>query len=175
MYDVLNALLSDKKGGLVFECFDLWHIGFLLCVVLAAVFLSLYLRKRNDTQRSKVINAVINIAFGLYVLDFFLMPFAFEQIYIEKLPFHVCTAMCVMCFLSRYNSFLAPPNHGYRLTTPISSSRFSFFRSIYPPILPVGYSCIKHILTKLFHNLFAKRGFHSIQSLHRIEIRISRE
>lgn len=51
-------------------------------------------------------DAFLHIAFGLYIADFFLMPFACGRIDIEKLPFHICTAMCVACFISRHNRHL---------------------------------------------------------------------
>lgn len=105
MFDILTGLLSDIKGSITFRCFDSWHIGFILFFVALGVFHCLYLKRRDDRQRDKAIGTFINIAFGLYVLDFFLMPFAYGEIDIEKLPFHVCTAMCVMCFMSRHNAF----------------------------------------------------------------------
>lgn len=106
MYDILTFLLSDKKGGIIFKCFDLWHIAFILFFICLAVFACLFLKKQSHRQRSKVISTFICIAFGLYMLDFFAMPFAYGAIDIEKLPFHICTAMCVMCFWSRYNPTL---------------------------------------------------------------------
>lgn len=105
MSDILISLLSDKKGGITFRCFDPWHIGFIVFFIALAVLMCLYLQKKDVVCRNKVIQLFIHIAIGLYVLDFFLMPFAYREIDIEKLPFHVCTAMCVMCFMSRRNAF----------------------------------------------------------------------
>ena len=105
MSDILISLLSDKKGSITFRCFDPWHIGFIVFFIALAVLMCLYLQKKDVVCRNKVIQLFIHIAIGLYVLDFFLMPFAYGEIDIEKLPFHVCTAMCVMCFMSRHNAF----------------------------------------------------------------------
>lgn len=96
----------DKKDGITFQCFDAWHIGYILLFVLTAVFAAVYLRNKTVEKRRKVISGMINIAFGLYMADFFLMPLAYGAIDTEKLPFHICTTMCVLCFASRYNTFL---------------------------------------------------------------------
>ena len=105
MYNILQKILADQKGSLVFRMFDIWHVGYIVFFVVAAALLCLYLKNKTQDKRSRVINWVIGTALGLYVLDFFLMPFAYGEIDIKKLPFHVCTTMCVMCFMSRRNAF----------------------------------------------------------------------
>ena len=94
MYALLHQLLSDRKGGEVFVCFGVWHLGYMALVFGLAAFICLYLRNKPHPVRSRVAVALVGTAFGLYIADFFLMPFAYEQIDMEKLPFHVCTAMC---------------------------------------------------------------------------------
>ncbi len=106
MYATLNGLLSDKKGGEIFECFSIWHFIY-AAVIFGAIFAVVFcLRKKSVNIKKKAADIAVGIAVGLYALDFFLMPFAYGEIYVEKLPFHVCTAMCVMCFLSRRIKFL---------------------------------------------------------------------
>lgn len=106
MYNILRELLADKTGGTAFKCFGIFHIGVIAVFVAIAVLLCLYLKNKSREKREKVANTVIGIALGVYIADFFLMPFAYQAINIDKLPFHICTTMCVLCFLSRYNAFL---------------------------------------------------------------------
>ena len=106
MYDFLCGLLSDKKGGIVFNCFGIWHLIFVGFFVIPAVLITLFLKGKSLDKKKKVTDLFINISFGLYVADFFLMPLAYGEIDVEKLPFHACTAMCVLCFVCRYNKFL---------------------------------------------------------------------
>ena len=99
IYPYLHQLFSDKKGQAVFTCFGPWHFLFLL-VLLSCVLLGIMYFKRHPGAGKKIVGAAINLAFGLYVADFFLMPFAYGKIDMEKLPFHMCTLMSILCFLS---------------------------------------------------------------------------
>ena len=105
MYDILHKLLADQTGGVAFKCFGLWHSCYIIFFVALAAVLCLNLKNKSTEKQKRIINTMIGIALGLYALDFFLMPFAYEEISISKLPFHVCTTMCVMCFWSRYSAF----------------------------------------------------------------------
>jgi hypothetical protein len=100
MYSILHRLLADKKGGEIFELFGPWHFVYVGLTVLAIILVLLLRKDKNSQVKIKTANYFVNVAFGLYILDFFLMPFAYGEIDIEKLPFHGCTAMCVLCFLS---------------------------------------------------------------------------
>lgn len=157
MSDILTSLLSDKKGGLTFQCFDLWHICFILFFVALGVLSCLYLKKLDDGQRTKVIGAFINVAFCLYMLDLFLMPFAYGEIDIEKLPFHVCTAMCVMCFISRHNAFLGK----FRVQVAMLGFLSNLIYLVYPAgvmwhqVHPISYRVIQ---TLSFHGIMMVYG-----------------
>ncbi len=106
MHQTLQDLLSDRKGGPVFTCFGLYHLIYLaviLGVILAVIFL---LKNRSAAAKHRAATAALCTAAGLYAADFFLMPFAYGGIDVEKLPFHACTATCVLCVLARHNRFL---------------------------------------------------------------------
>lgn len=157
MFDILRKLLQDRTGGAVFQCFDLLHCCFIAFFVAAAVFLCLYLKNKSTQVRTKVINAVVGVALGLYVLDFFLMPFAYNAINIDKLPFHVCTTMCVMCFWSRYNRFLGK----FRLQLAMLGFLSNLTYLIYPAgmmwlnIHPLSYRVVQTIV---FHGVMMVYG-----------------
>lgn len=102
MYPILQQLLSDRKGGVIFTCFGIWHLLYVLLIGISIAGVIIVLSKKGENARKRVIRLAITLAFGLYMADFFLMPFAYGEIDVEKLPFHVCTAMCVMSFWSRH-------------------------------------------------------------------------
>ena len=89
--------------------------------------------------KQKVLKVLIYVAFGLYIADFFMMPLSQNEINIEKLPFHACTSMCVMCFLSYHNSFL----NKYRTSFAMLDTENSCGRiaaegiTVCPPCVPV--------------------------------------
>lgn len=157
MYDILTSLLSDKKGGIVFQCFDHWHIGFILFFAAMAVAACLILRRKDDRHRSKVISAVINVAFGLYMLDFFLMPFAYGEIDIEKLPFHICTAMCVVCFVSRRNSIIGRFKLQFAMLGFLSNLVYLIYPAgvMWHSVHPMSYRVIQ---TLTFHGIMMVYG-----------------
>ena len=99
MYAFLHGLLSDRKGGEIFTLFSLWHFLYIGLALLLIASLLLLTRRKTIEKKNKAATFFVDLAFGLYIADFFLMPFAYGEIDIEKLPFHICTAMCVMCFL----------------------------------------------------------------------------
>ena len=105
MYDALRNILQDHKGDVIFKCFGIWHILFILIIFSGIALTVLLLKNKSKETKQKAIKTTINFAFGLYILDFFLMPFAYGTIDIEKLPFHICTITCVLCFFSRHNKF----------------------------------------------------------------------
>ena len=157
MYGFLRNLLMDKTGGITFQCFDAWHIGFIVLFGVAAVLAARYLRGKNAAERGKVISAFAGIAFGIYMLDFFLMPLAYGQIDTEKLPFHACTTMCVLCFASRHNGFLGK----YRLQFAALGFLSNFIYLMYPAgvmwygIHPLSYRVVQ---TLVFHGFMVVYG-----------------
>lgn len=107
MRQAMQSLLADRPAASPFNCFGTWHLLYLaviLGVILAVIFL---LKNKSDTAKHRAASAALYTAFGLYMADLFLMPLAYGEIDVEKLPFHACTAMCLCCILSRHNAFFA--------------------------------------------------------------------
>jgi hypothetical protein len=146
MYLLLHELLADKKGGEVFTLFSTWHFFYIILTV-TAIALILILAK-NRHIKEKISKIFINVAFALYILDLFLMPLAYGEINIENLPFHVCTASCVLCFLSYHSSFLAR----YRSSIVILGFISNLVYLIYPAgimwyaVHPLSYRVIQSLL-----------------------------
>ena len=157
MYRFLNNLLSDKKGGEIFTLFGAWHFFYVALTIVTVAVVLLLLKNKSDDLKRKAPQTFIYIAFGLYVLDFFLMPLAYGEIDIEKLPFHACTAMCVLCFLSYHISFLEK----YRLSFVLLGFISNLVYVIYPAgvmwygIHPTSYRVIQ---TLLFHSVMTVYG-----------------
>lgn len=152
MYNTLHNILSDKTGGDVFDCFSPWHF-FYIFITIAAIAISLYVtRNKGQATKEKLLKVLIGSVFALYILDFFLMPFAYGQIYVDKLPFHSCTSMCIMCFASRNCNFLKK----YRLNFAMLGFLSNLAYLCYPAgimwfqIHPLSYRVIQ---TLVFHAL----------------------
>ena len=157
MYEFIHGVLSDQKGGAIFSCFGLWHMLYMI-VIFGCILLSvLLLQHRSDAAKARAQSVTINLAFGLYILDFFLMPFAYGGIDLEKLPFHMCTAMCVLSFLSHKHSFLGKFKTQFAMLGLVSNLIYV----IYPAgvgwqqIHPLSYRTVQ---TLLFHGTMTAYG-----------------
>ncbi len=161
MYNLLNELLKDKKSDIIFSCFGIWHIIYLLIIFSTIILLTILLKNKSKETKLKTINITINIAFGLYILDFFLMPFAYGEIDLEKLPFHICTLTCVLCFLSRHTKLLGK----YKIQFAILGLISNVIYVIYPAgvgwymIHPLSYRVIQ---TLLFHGVMSAYGIFTL-------------
>ncbi|MCR5329619.1 MAG: YwaF family protein [Lachnospiraceae bacterium] len=157
MYAKIHDLLCDRKGDVAFTCFGGWHIGYILLFFAIFTVIFLATHKKSAAIKDKTVNTLINIAFGLYILDFFMMPFAYEMIDIEKLPFHICTTMCVMCFLSRRVGFLKKDR--------IHLALLGFISNLVYLIYPAGVMwyavdplCYRVVQTLVFHGTMTVYG-----------------
>ena len=97
------------------------------------------------------------MTFGLYILDFFLMPLAYGEIDIEKLPFHACTAMCVMCFFSRHHSFFKRFRLQFAMLGFLSNTVYLIYPAgvMWHAVHPLSYRVIQ---TLLFHGMMMVYG-----------------
>ena len=157
MYEMIHAMLVDRREGVIFQCFSIWHILYLLVIFGTIALVIALFRGKNAAQRKKVVDISIRCAFGLYIADFFLMPFAYGMIDVEKLPFHVCTAMCVMCFLSRKNTFLGRWRIQFAVLGLISNLIYVLYPAgvAWHQIHPLSYRTWQ---TLLFHGAMTAHG-----------------
>ena len=51
MCDLLQKLLADQTGGAIFQCFDLYHLCFILFFVACGIGLCLYLKNKSAEKR----------------------------------------------------------------------------------------------------------------------------
>lgn len=161
MYNLLSDLLKDKKTDVTFNCFGIYHIIYMVIIFAVIILLVLLFKNKNEDSKKKLINTTINIAFSLYILDFFLMPFAYGGIDLEKLPFHICTFSCVMCFLSRHYKFLSNYSKSFALLGLVGNIIYV----IYPA--GVGWYqihplCYRVIQTLLYHGVMSAYGIFTL-------------
>ncbi len=156
MYLFLHELLKDRKGGEVFTLFSGWHWLYiaLTAAVLAAVLIAE--KKRSGEIRERTVRFFIDLAFALYIADFFLMPLSYGEINIEKLPFHVCTTTCTVCFLSYRVKFLEKFRQSFVLLGLIAN--FVYL------LCPAGV--MWHQVHPLSYRVVQTLGFHGIMTIY---------
>lgn len=157
MYEILRKILSDQKSDIIFKCFGIWHILFIVLIFSVIVFFIIYLKKKEKDKQINIINMFINISFGLYMLDFFLMPLAYGEIDIEKLPFHICTISCLLCFISRHNKYLAKYQKEFAVLGLVGNIIYVFYPAGvgWYKIAPYSYRVIQ---TLVYHGVMTGYG-----------------
>ena len=156
MYSFLHELLSDKKGGEIFTLFSVWHFFYIALTAIAAVTLLFLLKSKSADTKSKTARALSSLSFALYLADLFLMPLAYGEIDVEKLPFHACTAMCVVCFLSYRIDFLDK----YRT----SFAMIGFISNLVYLVYPAGV--MWHAAHPLSYRVIQTLIFHSVMTVY---------
>ena len=156
-YDYLSNLLSDKKGDVIFTCFGAWHFLYMLLIFGGTILTIILLKNKSQELKTKAINIAVSIAFGLYMADFFLMPFAYGEIVVDKLPFHACTSMCILSFAARHSKLLSKYTLQFALIGLISNLIYV----VYPDgvaayqIHPLSYRAVQ---TLIFHGAMVAYG-----------------
>lgn len=158
VYSFFSQLLSDKKDGVIFTCFGVWHLTWIILTAIVAFLIVVFIKSNEQKKKNDTTKNIINIAFGLYIADFFLMPFAYGEIDIEKLPFHICTATCVLCFISRHTKVLGAYRTHIALLAFISNLVYLIYPAgvMWHSVNPLSYRVIQ---TLLFHALMTIYGF----------------
>lgn len=157
IYEQLHGLLQDQKGGVIFTCLGLWHWLYMLVIFGAIFAIWWFARNQDEKTKHRVANGAISCAFALYMLDFFLMPFAYGEIDIDKLPFHMCTAMCILSFFARRSEFLGK----FRTTFALLGLISNLIYVVYPAgiawhqVHPLSYRAVQ---TLLFHGAMLAYG-----------------
>lgn len=157
MYGFLHDLLSDKKGDEIFTLFSLWHFCYIALALLSVITIFLTFKHKETQIKRKVSSCLISIAFALYIADLFLMPLAYGEIDIEKLPFHACTAMCVMCFLSYRVKFLEKYRSSFVILGFLSNCIYLIYPAgvMWHAVHPLSYRVIQ---TLIFHTVMSVYG-----------------
>ena len=157
MYPFIHQLLSDKKGGEIFTLFSAWHFFYIALALITSAALLFILKNKSNDVKKKAVRLLSDFTFALYIADFFLMPLAYFEINIEKLPFHVCTAMCTMLFLSHRIEYLKKYRTSFALLGFISNLVYTIYPAgvMWHAVHPFSYRVIQ---TLLFHAVMCTCG-----------------
>lgn len=163
MINILRNLLNDHttEGVMKFRLFQGWHILYLVVILGLIIALSFILKNKSEKAKQLAIAITINSAFTLYMLDFFLMPFAYGYISVDKLPFHICTLSCLLCFACRHNKFLSKFKTQFVMLGLIGNLIYLH----YPGVLDwynVHAFAYRSVQTLLFHGLMTAHGIFSL-------------
>ena len=115
MRNFLHMILQDYEhtgtGFFDVGAFKFWHFFYMALIIGGIVALALIFKNKSEGAKKKLLDILPLIVIGLYISDLFLRPFIdldgiFDQSikgYLDKLPFHICTAMGIMSVFAQHS------------------------------------------------------------------------
>ncbi len=88
--------------------FSIWHIMYILLILGGTVAVVLMFRHKDAETHRRVLCVLALLPIALYALDFFVMPLAYGEIQIDKLPFHFCTLLSILILPIQFWKKIAP-------------------------------------------------------------------
>lgn len=123
---------SENNGIALFS----WaHILYLVLIFGTIVLLTILYFNKDKDKKTHLLDIIAILIMVSYIADFFLQPFWHNgtleengKLIIDKLPFHICTALCPLIAYARFSK------HGKVIKTPVMilSSLAPFMWLVYP-------------------------------------------
>ncbi len=167
---LIRALRTDI-GGFTIRLFDAWHITYLLLIFGIALGLYFLWRGKDAATRRKSVSRCLVITVCTYALDFFVMPLYTDGIAVDKLPFHICTALSILACFGQFH-----PKCGWLKTPAVVLSIVAPMMYLcYPGTALIGVSPLSYqvLQTFFYHGALFCYGFLSV-SLGEVELHMER-
>ncbi len=157
MRDLFFALfeMSHFDSGIQITPFSIAHIVYLLLIGGGIVGGWFWLRKKDPEHRERVLRFLAYALIISYISDFFVHEFVYGDIIIDKLPFHICTALCPLVGVAQFN------RRGSKILEPIA------MLSCLAPAMYLGYPasvgdgepwCYQAVQTMFYHGVLLAWG-----------------
>lgn len=165
MFNVMKFIFEDRNTDTFsFKPFSICHIMYLLIIIVTIVAILVSFKNKEKEFKIKIVDYTVNLAFALYMIDFFIMPLSQGEIEVKKLPFHLCTLMSIMCFLSRHTKKFEKFKNSFSLLGMIGALMYL----VYPAGVRNGAGeyfdgyTYRIIQTVLYHGLMVAQGVFAI-------------
>lgn len=171
MRELFFKLFSDTPLGASefwhIESFNLWHILYILIIFGAIFGGAYYLKDKSDETKDKVLRTIAFLIMFSYLTDYFVHDFVYASfdeatgeyiragLNMDKLPFHICTAMGVIATFTQFNSKL------HRFLEPIAALAIvaPMMYLVYPSTGVGGELwCYRVFQTMFFHGMLMAWG-----------------
>ncbi|MGM9858240.1 MAG: hypothetical protein ACI311_03215 [Bacilli bacterium] len=146
----MNVVSLKFLTDLDISLFSIWHILWIVLIIGFAFLGYFLLRNKEEKTKTLVLNVLACLLIGIYILDFFIMPFSQGKIDIDKLPFHFCTLTAVFIPFAQFNKKFKPIKNVIVCFAIVSSLMYiTYPGSALGGISPFAYKVIQ---TFLFHS-----------------------
>ena len=160
MNEFFKNLFGTSNGSVEITLFSIWHILYIVLIVGLSIGGYFILRNKSDKAKETTLKVLAYLLIGVYILDFFVMPFSQGKIDIDKLPFHFCTLTAVFVPFAQFNKKFEPIKNVIVCFAIVSSLMYI----TYPGSALGGVTpwCYKVVQTFIFHGLEFAWGFLSV-------------
>ncbi len=168
MRNLFFRLFSDTplQNGVVIESFNVWHILYVLVIIGGAIGMAFLLKNKSMETKEKALRFLAYALVISYVSDFFVHDFVYAdfengeyigaELNMDKLPFHICTALCPIIAFTQFNKRFE------RFFEPVAAL------AIVAPLMYITYPstgvggepwCYRTVQTMFFHGVEFAWGF----------------
>lgn len=163
MHRFLLWLFETRDEPFEISFLSLFHILFLVIIIGLTIALAYYLSKHEDKKKPTLRLLTYSLTI-IYIADFFIQPFLSSDfsMNIDKLPFHICTALCPIVAFTEFNEKFA------KIKEPVA------FLAIVAPLMYLVYPgsaigdvspfCYKIIQTFVYHGILFSWGLNTLTS-----------
>lgn len=147
--------MSHFNTGISITAFSIPHFVYLF-LIFGGIVLAWYLLRNKDAQKKE--QALRFVAYTVvlsYLSDFFVHEFVYGGMNMDKLPFHICTALCPLMAIAQFN------RKGERILEPVAvlSVLAPMMYLCYPASIGDGEPwCYQAVQTMFYHGMLMAWG-----------------
>lgn len=161
MTEFLRKIFGWKVGSVSIELFSIWHFLYILFIAGAIVGGAFLLKNKSNQTKEKTLKVIVITTLVLYIADFMLQPFVTSDftLDIDKLPFHICTLMCIVATFAQFSK-----KDWFKEVAVTLAMAGSLMYLVYPGSALGGVSpwCYKVVQTMVYHGLLLSWGVLSL-------------
>ena len=163
MYNFLSWLFETRYGPLEIAFLNVFHILFFTIILGSTFALAFYLSKHED-KKNPTLRFIAYAIVALYISDFFIQPFMSSDfsMNIDKLPFHICTALCPIVAFTEFNSKFNKIKEPVAILAIVGPIMYL----VYPgnAIGEISPFCYKILQTFIYHGMVFAWGVNTLAS-----------
>ncbi len=156
---------SHFDTGITITAFSVSHIIYLVLIIGGIVGGYFLLRNSTLEKKTKVLGILVNLLLLSYLSDFFVHEFVYGTpeepggLNMDKLPFHICTALCPLVALAQHNKRLQWMREPVAVLSCLASLMYLGYPASVGDAEPWCYQAVQ---TMFFHGILLAWGVLSI-------------
>ena len=151
--------MSHFNTGIKITPFSGAHIVYIVLIFGSIIALWLLYRNKDADAKERLLRFLSYALVFSYLSDFFLHEFVYGGMKMDKLPFHICTALCPLSAIAQFN------RKGHKIREPIAilATLSPMMYLCYPASVGDGEPwCYQAVQTMFFHGVLMAWGILSI-------------